>query len=216
LLRLSSKDQRQGRAADEQRDDVGLAGQQRLREFPELAQRLVASHRKTEEFRQLTDQHGQRDAVHVAVTDRLGEQFGDEAETRDAGEDAQRARDHGHHPGQRDGAQRVAAGQRQDDREDHGGQRGIRPEDHDPAWSEQRVGEQRNDRRVQAVDAGHARGHGVGDADRHQHGGQHQAGGDVVAQPGDLVLPQGLQARQPLQPAGRLAGSGAGGEAARR
>ena len=75
---------------------------------------------------------------------------------------------------------RIAAGQRQDDGEDDGGQRRIRPEHQDAAGPEQRVGEQRHDRRVEPVDAGHARRHRVGDADGHQHRRQHEARHDVV------------------------------------
>ena len=95
----------------------------------------------------------------------------------------------------------VAAGQRQHDGEDDRRQRGVRSQHQDPAGAEQRVGEQRNDGRVETVDAGHARRHGVGDADGHQHRRQHQPGHDVVPQPGDLVARSVLKPRQPAAPA---------------
>jgi hypothetical protein len=69
------------------------------------------------------DQHGQGDAIHVAVADRLGEELGDEPEPRDTRQDADDTGDDRHHPGQRDRALRVAGGQRRDHAEDNGGQR---------------------------------------------------------------------------------------------
>ena len=84
------------------------------------------------------------------------------------------------------------------------GQRGVRPQHQDAAGTEQRVSEQRDDGGVQAVDAGDARCHRVGDSDRHQHRGQHEAGHQVVGQPGDLVPAQRLQSGQPALPARRI------------
>ena len=150
--------------------------------------------RETEELRQLAEEHRQRDAVHVAVADRLREQLGHEAEAREARRDAHDARDDRHRAGQRDRALRVARRQRQHDREDHGRQRGVRAEHEDAARAEHRVGEQRHDRRVEAVDARHARRLRIRDADRHQHRRQHEPGDDVVAQPGALVASAGCAA----------------------
>ena len=90
------------------------------------------------------------------------------------------ARDDRHHAGQRDRALRVARRERQHDREDHGRERGVRAQHEDAARAEQRVSEQRHDRRVEAVDARHARGLGIRDADRHEHRRQHEAGDEVV------------------------------------
>jgi hypothetical protein len=73
-------------------------------------QRIVGIDREAEELGQLADQHGQGNAVHVAVADRFREQLGDEAETRDARQDAEDPRDHRHHARQSDSAQRVATG----------------------------------------------------------------------------------------------------------
>jgi hypothetical protein len=58
---------------------------------------------EAEQSWQLAGDHRQRDTIHVAIADRLGQQLGDEAQPRDAGSDAQHARHQGHHAGQRDG-----------------------------------------------------------------------------------------------------------------
>jgi hypothetical protein len=68
------------------------------------------------------------------------------------------------------------------------------------ARAEQRIGQQRNDGGVGPVSAQHARGHRIGDADRDQHGRQHDPGNDVVAQPRELVL---AHRAKPAQPAGQ-------------
>ena len=214
LAALQQQDHRQGACADRERRPVGSAAQHRRGDGPQASQRPVALDREPEELGQLADQHRQRNAVHVAVADRLGQQFGDEAQTRQAGQDAHRPGDDRHHAGQRDGAHRVAAGQRQDDGEDDGRQRRVGSQHQDAAGAEQRIGQQRHDRRVEAVDARHARCHRIGDADGHQHRRQHQPGHDVVPQPGRLVAAQGLQARQPAHPP-RLVRRSAAGRAMR-
>ena len=132
---------------------------------------------KPNSFGQLADQHGERDAVHVAVADRLGQQLGDESQAHHADQDAHQPGHHRHHARQRP---RRASGRRADSgsttaritaaSEESGPSTRMR------LGSEQRVGEQRDDRGVQAVDSRDARSHRVGDADRHQHRGQHQAG----------------------------------------
>ena len=165
----------------------------RLGDPHEVAQRPGAVDRKAEQLGQLADQHRERDAVHVAVADRLGQQLGDESQAHDADQDAHQPRHHRHQARHRHGAHRVAGRQRQHDREDHRGERGVRPEHQDAARAEQGVGEQRDDGGVQAVDPRDARGHGVGDADRDQHRGQHQARHQVARQPGRLVAADDLQ-----------------------
>ncbi len=176
------QDQRERARADGQRHVVRPA----RGDLPARCPRLVRNgpvrvDGKAEQLRDLAQQHGQRDAVHVAVADRLREQLGDEAEPREARGDANEAGYDRHRTRQRDGALRIACRQRQDDGQDHGRERGIRTEHENAARTEQRIGEQRNDRRVEAVDAGHARRLGIGDADRHEHRREHEAGQDVAA-----------------------------------
>ena len=90
-------------------------------------------------------------------------------------------------PARATAAHRIAGRQRQHDGEDDRRERGIRPQHQDAAGPEHRVGQQRHDRRVEPVDARQARRDRVGDADRHQHGRQHEPGHEVVAQPGRFV-----------------------------
>ena len=176
LAALEEQDHRERAGTDRERRPVGACRRgsaramlHRLRSGPSL------SIEKPEQLGQLADQHRQRDPVHVAVADRLRQKLGDEAEPRKP------ARTHtapetiaimlasatarcGSPP---DSGSTTA--------EDDGGQRRVRPEHQDPARPEQRVGQQRDDRRVEPVDAGHARRHRIGDADRHQHRRQHEA-----------------------------------------
>ena len=61
---------------------------------------------------------------------------------------------------------------RQHHREDEGRERRVGAQHEDAAGSEQGIGQQGHDRRVEPVDAGHARRDRIGDAHRHQHRGQ--------------------------------------------
>ena len=180
-----------------------------------LAQRSVRLDGEAEELRDLAQQHRQRDAVHVAVADRLREQLGDEAEPRQARRDAHDAGHDRHHSGQRDRALRIARRKRQHDGEDHGRERRVRAQDEDAARTEQRIGEQRHDGRVEAVDARHAGCLGIRDADRHEHGRHDEAGDDVVPQPGRLVPAQRRQPGKPAHPAGLIRLRCMAGDAAR-
>ena len=171
---------------------------------PRLAQRAVRGDGEAEELRDLAQQHRQRDAVHVAVADRLREQLGDEAETCEARGNADDAGDDCHHSGQRDRALRLARRKRQHDREDHGRERRVRAQDENAARTEQGVREQRHDGRVEAVDTRHAGCLGVRDADRHEHGRHDETGHKVVPQPGRLVLTQSVQPGKPAHPAGSI------------
>jgi methionyl-tRNA synthetase len=197
LVAFEQQDHRQGDCADHERGRVGLAIHHRCGDSPQVGQRSVAFDRKAEELGQLADQYRQGDAIHVPVADGLGKQLGDEAEARDARDDADHSRYHRLRAGEGDRAQRVAARQWHDHRQDDSGQRGVRSQHQDSARPKKGVSEQRTDGRVQAIDAGKARCHRIGDANRHQHRGQHQSGHDVMPQPGPSVLAQRAQPRQP-------------------
>ena len=114
-----------------------------------------------------------------------------------AGRYAQESGNHRHHSCQGHGALGIPRRQRQNDREDEGHQRGVRPQHQHPARAEQRVGQQAEDGCVQTADGRHARRNRIRDTDRNEHGRQRQSGDDIVAQPGEFVMAQGMQARQP-------------------
>ncbi|MNZ79064.1 hypothetical protein D3C78_976580 [compost metagenome] len=205
---FEQQDQRQAAAADGKAVPVGLASGDGLDQMPQIEQGAFALDGDAEQLGHLGDQHDQGDAVHVAVADRLGQQLGDEAQAQQADDDANHAGYHRHHAGQGDRAHRVAAGEWQHHGEDRRGERRIRAEHQNAAGAEQRIGQQRNDGGIQAVDARHPGRLGVGDADRHQHGGQHQAGGQILGQPLGAILSEHQQARQPAQPGGGGARAG--------
>ncbi|MDT4839022.1 hypothetical protein FQZ97_728010 [compost metagenome] len=200
---LEQQDNHQAAGAHDEGVPVGLAIEHRLEQGQRIAQGAGAFDGNAKQLWCLAYQHRQRDAVHVAVANRLGQQFGDEPESQQAGTYADQARDQCHGAGQDDCALRVAAGQRQHDRENDGNQRRIRPEHQETTGAEQRVGQQRNDGGVQAIDTRNTRCLGVGNADRHQHGGKYKAGDQVPWQPAGLVSVQHLQARQPAPPSRR-------------
>ena len=202
---LEQQDRRQGTGADEERRPVGSAIENRRGDGNQVAQRAAALDGEAEDLGQLADQHRQRNAVHVPVADGLGQEFGDESQASQPNQNAHGPGHNRHHPGDGDGARGVAARQRQDDGEDDGGQRRVGPQHEDAAGTEQRVGQQRHNRRVESVDARHARCHRIGDPDGHQHRGQHQTGHEIVTQPRQLVAAQGLQTRQPAYPARLIA-----------
>ena len=108
---LEGEDHHERGAADRERRPVGGTAQDPLADSPQADQRAFELDREAEKLRQLADQHGQRDAVHVAVADRLGEQLGDEAEAQHAGQDAHRAGDDRHDAGECHRPHGVAAGQ---------------------------------------------------------------------------------------------------------
>jgi hypothetical protein len=160
--------------------------------------------RESEQLRQLADQHGRRDAVHVSVANRLGKKLGDETESAQPGQHAKDAGYDGHRAGQSDCAIGIARGKRQNDGEDDGGERRIRPEHQNAARAEQRIGQQRDNGRIQAGDPRQARCLRIGNADRHQHCRQNEPRHEIIPQPAGLVVAQDVEARHPSQPAIRL------------
>ncbi|MHC2425729.1 hypothetical protein ACVIST_002474 [Bradyrhizobium elkanii] len=200
LVPREQQDHRQRRNADPEGRPMRLSVDDCSDDRPEAAQRSIAFNGKAEQLWQLADQHGQGYSVHVAVADRLGEKLGQESQPRDARDDAYRAGDDGHHGGQGCRAQGIAARQRNDDAEDDGRKRRVRSEDKDAARPEQRVDKQRDDRRIEPVDAGQAGRFRIGDADRDQHGREHKPGNDVVWKPRRLISTQRVETRQPAGP----------------
>jgi hypothetical protein len=152
---------------------VGPAVENGLGDAPKVAQRPISLNRHSEYFGQLVDQHGERDAVHIAIANRLGEQFGYEPEPEETCQNAHYTRHHSHHAGQGHGARRIATGVRQHDCQYHRGEGRIRPEHKDAAGTKQRVRQQRDHGGVQPVDARDSGGLRVCDSGRDKHRGQH-------------------------------------------
>ena len=193
--RLQHQDQRDPGDPDHSRGGHRLAVGQPFDEAGELPDQALGADLEPEQLRQLPDQDGQRQAVHVADHGRLGDQVGDEPELRHRRHDHD-GRDHEREDrGQRDRPLGVAvsAGQRQDRRGDHRSQRGIRAQHEDPGRAEHRVAEQAHDRGVQAGDGRQACQFRVGHALRDQQRGEHYPGNDVLGQPRTPVRPSLLQ-----------------------
>ena len=190
---LEQQDGRERPGPDQECREVGLSLPDPAGDRPKTPQRPFGIDREPEELGKLADEHSQSDTVHVTVADRLGEQFGNEAETPDAHQDKRGSGDKRHHAGQRDRANWVASRKGHNDPEDDGCERRVRTEDENPAGTEQRVSQQRNDRRVEAIDAGQTRCHRIGYANRHQHRRQDKARGNVLRQPGAFISKKGLQ-----------------------
>ena len=129
--------------ADRNGCPVGQALRNALHQADRFLNQIIPARREAEDFGQLADEHGERDAVQIAQADGLGEQIGDEAEARQPGEDAQGAGEEGEHAGQRHQAVGVAGGQRHNGRGDDRGQRRVRPQHQDAAWPEDGVRDQR-------------------------------------------------------------------------
>ena len=201
LRQPALQDQDQRDAADPDRGGGGdrLAVGQPLDEADELADQAVGVDREAEQLRQLADQDGQREAVHVADHGGLGQQVGDEPELRhraartmiaptmSASIDASAIARSGSPPAPISGSDR---------RRDHRPERGVRAQHEDPRRAEHRVAEQAHDRRVQAGDRRQARQLRVRHALRHQQGGQDHPGDDVLDQP---LPPVGREQPKPRQ-----------------
>jgi hypothetical protein len=88
LAALEQQNYRKRAGADAKCSPVGAAFEHRGGDGPKIMQRSGVFDREAEQLGQLADQHGECNAVHVAVADRLGQQFGDKTQARQAGEDA--------------------------------------------------------------------------------------------------------------------------------
>jgi hypothetical protein len=63
----------------------------------EIAQWTGAIDRETQQLWQLTDQHCERNAIHISVADRFREEFGNEPKAQRAYQNAHQARDQRHY-----------------------------------------------------------------------------------------------------------------------
>ena len=166
----------------------------------ELVDEAVGVDGEAEELGQLAHQDREGEPVHVADLGRLGEQVGDEAELADAGADHADGDEDRQHRRERDRLRRIAVGadQREDRRRDHRPERRVRAEDEDARRPEHGVAEQAHDRGVEAGDRRQAGQLRVGHALGHQQRGQHEAGHDVLGQPGAVVGAERRDARDVL------------------
>ncbi len=172
--------------ADGQRRRVGLVetGDER----PNLVDEVVGVGREAEQLGKLADDDGDAETVHVADLDLLGEQVGDEAELAEPEPDLDEADEERHHPGEGDDGRRVAAGhERHDGGEDERRDRRVGPQDQHTRGTEDGVGYEAGDGRVQAGDGRQAGQLGVGHALGHEDRGQDHTRHEVRAQPSPLV-----------------------------
>ncbi len=130
----------------------------------------------------MADQQGDGDAIHIAVADRLGEQIGHKSEACQTGQNAEQPGKQRQHGGQRSRTDRVPLGQGQHGCRNQGGQCRIRPQDKNAAWPEYGVGDQGDDRRIQAEDGRDAGRLGVAHADRGQERRQYRSGRKILAE----------------------------------
>ena len=136
----------------------------------------------------------ERDAVEVAVAHGQRQQVGDEAEPGQPGGDAEHAGHHRDGGGQAALAAGSAPASGHDRGEDQRRQGRVRAQHEDAGRAEQRVDEERHDRRVQPVDRLEPGRFRVAHAGGHEEGGEHDAGDDVLAQPRPLVRAQDADA----------------------
>ena len=157
--------------------------------LPEQTGRVGA---EPEQRRELAHEHYQRDAVEEPDAHRLREQVGQRPEPREARDDAHDADQQRERTGERDRLLRITvrADQRQHGRGDERGDGGVGPEHEDPGRTEDRVGQQRDDGRVQTRHRRQTGELGVRHPLREQERGQRDAGNEVTAQPSPLIRPR--------------------------
>jgi len=181
---------------------VNLSASDALQQVAGFRKEAARTDGEAEHFGQLADQHGQRDAVDIAVPDGPGEKIGNEAEFGQASQNAQQPRQNRQHGSQRHRLFRIAGGKRQNRRGDEADQRGVRSQNHNAAGTENGIGDQRNDGGIQTVNGGQARCRGIAHPHRNQEGCQGQSGGKVAPQPTALIP---AQRRKQGNPAGKTA-----------
>ena len=183
--------------ADHQGGAVDLTVQDALHGQADVLDQGVAVDGEAEQLRDLAHEHHQRDAVEVADPDGLGQQVGHEPQVQEPAQHQGGTHQEGQQPGQGHGPLRVTGGQWQDGGGDDGRERRVGPQHQDPRRADQRVGQQRHDRGVQAGLRWQSRRLRVAHAGRDEQCREHHAGHQVRTQPGPLVPPGHDHAREP-------------------
>ncbi len=194
---LEDQDQRQTCHADCECCSDGLAVLDCLGERDCFINQPVRVDREPEQLRQLADEDGEREAVHVSDLGRLREKVGDEAELENAGEHGDRADHESKHGGVADGGLRASVRGHEWYKccGDHRAERRIRSEDQDARRTEQGVPDQGEDRGVQPGDDRQARQLRVRHPLRNQESGEDKSRDEVLAEEGGPIPPQHRQAR---------------------
>ena len=154
---------------------------------------------ESEELGQLSDDDHQSEPVHVADLHLVREEIGDEPQPRHAEADLDERHDDREHAGEGDRLVGIASGhqERQQRREDHGRDRGVRAEDEDARRSEHRIAHKAHDGRVQPCDGWKASQLRVCHALGHKDGGEHDARDHVGPGPPALVRASDPKTRDP-------------------
>ena len=194
---LEDDDQHQAHQPDRERGADRLPTLDRLGEGDGFVDQAVGVHGEPEQLGQLTDEDGEREAVHVTDLGRLREQVGDEAEPEHAGQHGDRTHHQREGGAVRDGRLRasVRCRERDDGRRDHRAEGRVRAEHEDPGRPEQGIADQREDGRVETGDGRQPGQLGVRHPLRDQQGRDHETGDQVLAEEGRSVGPEHRQAR---------------------
>ena len=195
LVGLEQKDRGECTGAHCECGPVRLPAEDAFGDAHKITQWADAFGRETEELRQLADQHCKRDAVHVAVANRLGKELCDEPQAQHTYQNTHQTRHHRHHA--RDGyrTHRIATRERKHNSENHGRERRVRSQDENAAGTKECVREQGHNRGTQPIDSGNARSQRIGDTDRHQHRSQYETSHYIARKPSGLVFAQELNSR---------------------
>ena len=182
-----AEDDRETGQPDRRGDRVGLAIADAGDEPNALSDDRVAARAEPEQPGQLADDDDQRDAVEVALPHGSRQEIGQEPESGERRPHDDQADEDRQKPGQCNGARLVAGRERHDRRGDDRQQRRVGPEDQDPRGTEQRVGQERQDGRIQADDRGQPGCLGVAHPGRDEDRGQDEPREDVMSQRGALI-----------------------------
>ena len=186
------------RGAEHQRGGVGRV--EVGDELADLVDEPVGIGREAEQLRELTDDDGDAQPVHVADLDLLREQSGDEAELAEAETDLDQPDHHSEHSGEHDRRAGIVTGehQRGDRGEDQRRDRRVRSQHQHAGRPEHCVADEAGDRRVQTGDRGSPASSAYAMPCGTRIAASTSAGDQIGTQPRRLVVPQQPQPRAPI------------------